>query len=96
MFHTAQHSPHNYLRLQSMIDKRKSQSFHVLLVFLLLLGAIALFPPCQTLSGQIAPREFLFFVGGNSQINAGRLLAEALLISVISGMSLIYVWSENS
>lgn len=78
------------------MNKRKSQSVKVLLVAVVLLGAAALFPPCETRNGLTAPREFLLFVGDNIQINAGRLLAEALLIVAIAGFALLYVWGEES
>ncbi len=61
-----------------------------------LLGAIALFPPCRTASGGKMPREFLFFINGIVEINAGRLLAESLIIVAVALFALIYVWGEDA
>ncbi len=84
------------VKLMAMIGKRNSQSLKILLVVFLLMGAVALFPPCQTLSVLTAPREFLFFLSDNAQVNAGRLLAETLLILSCAGIGLVYVWSEDA
>ena len=68
----------------------------MLLTATALWGAIALFPPCRTPGGSSAPRTFLLFVGGSVEVNAGRLLAEALLIVALAGFALIYVWGEDA
>ena len=41
-------------------------------------------------------RVRVFFLGEAVQINAGRLLAEALLIVALTAIALVYVWSEDA
>jgi len=84
-----------------MISKSKVAT--VLLLTLLLTSVYALFPPRQTESGWAQPRRFLFsantgpnIVVGSSgdQINAGRLLAELVLIWCVAGLVLLYLWVD--
>ena len=94
------------------MNKRKVGSQKVILVASLLLGAVALFPPRQEISSIPKPagRGFLFNPGFSEviipdayggrvklyEINAGRLLAEALLIVALAGIALVYMWSEDA
>ena len=96
----------------AMMNKRNLASQKVILWSLLALSAVALFPPRQQSGTfpYSAGRGFLFnpdfssvtvptSYGGRVElyeINTGRLLAEALLITALTGFALISVWSEDA
>ena len=98
-------------KLKKMIDNRKNKSLQVLFFAFLSLGLVALFPPRQTAGNfhDSAGRGILFdpnfsqvttsTSSGSTtrsyEINAGRLLAEALLIASIASGYLVYLWSDN-
>ena len=92
-----------------MIDNRKHQSLQILFVAFLLIGIIALFPPRQSAGGFSEGRGILLDPSfslvttqtpsgsrtESYEINVGRLVAEALLIASVAGVSLVYVWSDG-